>query len=72
MKVKIQLETMSDVQKFVGIASQQKHSVFITDGNGLKVSGKSLLGALYALEFDALWCESDMDMWQAIKDFIVV
>ena len=72
MKARIRLETMSDVQKFVGIATQEKAGIFITDGQGLKVSGKSLLGALYALEFDALWVESKANLWQELKDFIVI
>ena len=72
IKAQIRLDTMCDVNRFVSIASMQKGKVYITDDNGLKVSAKSLLGALYALEFDELWCESEDDIWTAIKDFIVV
>ena len=72
MKAQIRLDTLSDVQRFVAIASTQKGAVHITDGDGLKVSAKSLLGALYALEFDELWCESDNDIYHAIEDFIIV
>ena len=72
MKAKIRLDTMSDVQAFVRIASLQHGNVYITDDNGLKVSAKSLLGALYALEFDELWCESDNDIYHAIENFIIL
>ena len=72
MKVKIRLDTMRDVQDFVRIATSLHGNIYITDDNGLKVSGKSLLGALYALEFDELWCESEEDIYRNIYDFIVI
>ena len=71
MKAKIRLDTMSDVQAFVRIASLQCGNVYITDDSGLRVSAKSLLGALYALEFDELWCESEKDIYTAISHFVV-
>jgi len=72
MKAQIRLDTMSDVHRFVNIATKQKGSVYITDDNGLKVSAKSLLGALYALEFDELWCEAENDIYTAIADFVIL
>ena len=72
MKARIRLDTFPDVQRFVSIATAQKGRVHITDDNGLKVSAKSLLGALYALEFDELWCESEEDIYHAIEDFIII
>ena len=72
MKAKIRLETMSDVHRFVKIATAQSCNVHITDGAGLKVSAKSILGALYALEFDELWCEADEDIYHAIENFITI
>ena len=64
MRVKINLDTFSDCQKFVDVCSKRDAKVYITDGSneGLKVSAKSLMGALYSLEFDNIWCESDKDM----------
>ena len=70
MKIQIRLDTMSDVHGFVKIATAQKCAVHITDGAGLKVSAKSILGALYALEFDELWCESDEDIYNAIRKYV--
>ena len=72
MKVKIRLDTGRDAQKFVAITTPLKGSIHITDGSGLKVSAKSLLGALYAMEFDELWCESENDIYRHIEDFIVI
>ena len=72
MKAQIRLDTMSDVHKFVRIATAQNGSVHITDNAGLKVSAKSILGALYALEFEQLWCEAENDIYHAIEEFIVL
>ena len=55
MRVKIRIDTGADARQFVDIATKAKCPVFITDGDGLKVSAKSLLGTLYAMEFDELW-----------------
>lgn len=72
MRAKICLDTGNDVKRFVAIATATKGKVYITDGEHLKVSAKSLLGALYALEFDELWCESDEDIYHAIEEFIII
>ena len=72
MKVKIRIDTGTDARQFVDIATKAKGPVFITDGDGLKVSAKSLLGTLYAMEFDELWCESEYDIYHAIEKFIVI
>lgn len=72
MKAQIRLDTMRDVQDFVNIATRMHGNVYITDNAGLKVSAKSLLGALYAMEFEELWCEADEDIYRNIEDFIVI
>lgn len=69
MKLKISLDTLSDVRGFVEAATQADVPVYITDGNGLKVSAKSMMGALYALEFDALWCECEKDIFHLISQY---
>ena len=72
VKAQIRLDTMSDVHRFVKIATAQTGNIYITDDNGLRVSAKSILGALYALEFDNLWCESEVDIYHVIEDFIII
>lgn len=72
MKAQIRLDTMRDVQDFVNIATRMHGNVYITDNAGLKVSAKSLLGVLYAMEFEELWCEADEDIYRNIEDFIVI
>ena len=71
MKAKIRLDTMNDVTKFVDITSKIDCPVVITDNHGLRVNAKSIFGALHAMEFSELWCESEKDIYASIKDFIV-
>jgi hypothetical protein len=71
MKVKIALETMNDVSEFVGIASQVACPVHLTSGD-FKVSAKSLLGALYTMEWQEIWCECEVDIYHKIEKFIIV
>lgn len=72
MKNKIRIDTMQEVSKFIGIVSQLDGKITITDNQGLCVNAKSVLGALHALEFTELWCESENDIYTAIEDFIVI
>jgi hypothetical protein len=71
MRSKINLDTMKDINDFVRICTRIPVPVHITDGAGLKVSGKSLLGVMYAMEFDDIWCECEKDIYLDIEKFIV-
>ena len=71
MRVRINLDTMRDINDFVRICTNVSAPVHITDGAGLKVSGKSLLGVMYAMEFTDIWCECDKDIYHEIEKFIV-
>lgn len=71
MKVKVRLDTVTDIANFVLIASQVKSNVYLTNDKGLKIDSKSFLGVCYAQEFDELWCECDEDIYAKIQDFIV-
>lgn len=72
MKVRIRLDTASDIANFVLVTSRIKEDVYVTDGNRLCINGKSFLGLAHASEFDQLWCECDRDIYTLIKQFIVV
>ena len=71
MRAKINLDTISDVQKFVKITTALNGKITVTDGKGLVVNAKSLMGLIYSLEFEELWCESEFDIWRQISEFIV-
>lgn len=70
MKVKIALETMSDVTNFVAITSVIDVPVHLTHGN-FRVSAKSLLGAIYTMEWDEVWCECEKDIYHSIEKFVI-
>lgn len=72
MKLKINLDTMSSISKFVDICSRIERPVYLTDENGdFKVSAKSLLGALYTMEWSDVWCICDTDIYQKIQQFVI-
>lgn len=70
MKVKVALDTMSDVTAFVAIATQVKEPVHLV-GEDFRVSAKSLLGALYTMEWDEVWCECSTDIYSKIEKFVI-
>lgn len=70
MRVKVELETMSDVSEFVAITSQVEEPVYLV-GDGFKVSAKSLLGAVYTMEWSEVWCECSKDIYYRIHRFVV-
>lgn len=71
MRYRIRLETMADVNKFVGIATKINGKLTLTDGDNFTVNGKSLLGAMYTFEWERIFCESENEIYFQIKDFIV-
>jgi hypothetical protein len=72
MKQKIQLETMSDIEKFVNNVSAVPEDVFIEDGLGSRVTAKSLMFTATAKMYWAeLYVTCDKDIYMSIKDFIV-
>ena len=70
MKVKIELNTMSDVSEFVSVVSTVNVPVRLVSDN-LCVSAKSLLGALYTMEWQEVWCECERDIYNKISKFVV-
>ena len=70
MKVRISLDTMSDVSKFVAITSGVSHPVYLTSEH-FKVSAKSLLGVLCSMEWDNVWCECEEDIYYKIEKFVL-
>lgn len=70
--VKIRLDTLSNAKEFVEIASKLPGQIVIRDNTGMRVNAKSLLGMLYAMEFEELYCESENDIYSHIEKFIVI
>ena len=70
-RLKIRIDTMSDVSKLVAVATKAKGRVILTDNTDFKVSGKSLLGAIYTMEWSEVYLESDEDLYNALSDLVV-
>lgn len=66
---KIYLETESDVLDFVSFANSVDCKIVVTDGEGMRVNAKSMLGMLYAMTFTEMWCESDCYIYSHISKF---
>ena len=71
-RLRIRLDTQRDAARLAQIAGGLEGQIVITDGNGLRVSAKSVMGMLYAMEFEELWLESENDIYMKIQDFVIV
>ena len=71
MRVKIRLDTMKDINQFVAACSKINAPVYVTDGAGLRVSAKSILGVMYSMEFADIWCECEEAIYHHIENFII-
>ena len=61
-RTKIRLDTLSEVQKFVAVMGRLNDQIWLEDGNGIRVSAKSLLGCLYSLEWASIYCFCQRDI----------
>ena len=72
MKIRINLDTVSDIGNFVIAvtnAVSKADKVYVTDGDRCCVNAKSFLGLIAARDFNELWCESEKDIYHAIARF---
>ena len=72
MRVKIRIDTGKDAQEIARITSGVKGNVTISDSSGFIVNAKSVLGALYAMEFSELWLSSDEDIYSQIEPYVIL
>ena len=72
MKAKIRIDTTSDAITFSNICDGLKTHITVTDNKGLRINAKSVLGMIYALEFEELWCESEEDIYTHIERFVII
>ena len=70
MRIKIRLDPMSEINAFVGAMTKTGANVFLTDKDrNFIVSAKSMLGAVYSMEWEEVWCESDEDIYHVVSKF---
>ena len=71
-RYKIYLETAKDAAKLANIAEGLDMELTLTDGAGMRVNAKSVIGAIYTLEFDEIWLESPEEIpYMNFSEFIV-
>jgi hypothetical protein len=64
-KVRVVIDTQSDVVEFVNIANSfpDNVSVYLEDGTGFRADAKSLMGVMYGrFEFKELWVLSEHEL----------
>lgn len=72
MRQRIQLDTMTDIQRFVEMVSRINEPVYLEDDTGYKVSAKSLLFASIAkMEWNTLYCSCSKDISGSILPWII-
>lgn len=72
MKVRIELNTMTDVTNFVSVVSAQPGQVYLSDGKRQQICAKSQLGAILAkMEWEEIYCVSEDDISGSIVQWIV-
>lgn len=70
-KYRISLDTLSQVKTFVNIVNAYEFNILLTDGQGYAVNAKSVLGAMYSIEWNELYVESDVDIYTQIRQFTI-
>ncbi len=70
-KHKIELITTADIREFVRIVESAEGTVKLIDDNGFCVNGKSLLGAMAAVEWNSLYCVTENDIYSQIQKYCV-
>ena len=71
-KNKIRLDTFSQVTEFVELVTDLDGEIILTDEDeNFKVNARSMLGAMYALEWKDLYVVSEHDIAVKILKFII-
>ena len=69
MRVRLDLITTGDVTEFVRICNTIPYRIDLCNDDNHHVSGKSLLGALYSLEWSEIYCTCEQDVYSKIQKF---
>jgi hypothetical protein len=72
MRVRIELETMSDVNNFCAAAEKVKPDVYLVDRiHRFKVNAKSQLACMLAsAQWGEIYCECDEDIYSSIEPWV--
>ena len=70
MNAKVNLDTMGKINAFVAICSRLDCKVDLIDGNGYRVSAKSLIGALATMDWNQVFIECERDIYAYVQEFL--
>lgn len=71
-RVKIRIDTLRDVNRFLRAVSSTSGEVILTNDKGYTVNGKSYLGVVYAsAEWTDIYCLSEESLSEKIMFLIV-
>ncbi len=70
-RYRIRLDTLNDIQNFIAAAAKVNGDVTLSNDSGYNVSAKSLLGAIYTMEWDRIFCYADCDIYELIKEWVI-
>lgn len=70
MKAKINIDTLSSINKFVSICSTLDYDIRLIDGEQYCVSAKSLIGAVATMDWSDVYVECDHDIRSHIEEFL--
>lgn len=61
-KIRVVLDTQSDVRDFVNIANTIEQNVYLEDSTNFRADAKSMMGVMYGrFEFKELWVLSESE-----------
>ena len=70
MNAKVNLDTMSKINAFVAVCSRLDCKIDLIDGNGYRVSAKSLIGAVATMDWNQVFIECERDIYAYVQDFL--
>lgn len=72
MRVRIELETMTDINNFCAAVSTVGPDVYLVDGHyRYKVNAKSILGLMLSkMEWNEIYCECEEDIYSTVEPWV--
>ncbi len=71
MRARIRLDTLGDIKAFISTVAPVTENITLEDNEGHCVSAKSLMGAIYSMEWDAIYCNCDKDITTLIMNWVI-
>ena len=70
-RYRVRIDTQKDALDFVQAINGVEGKITLEDGTGLCVSARSIIGVLYTIEFERIYCYSEEPISHLIADFII-